>query len=58
MPCIIRFFGDLPRAPLDLGTPMGYPVEVLIQNVNGVLILHLFSVLKTEKIDTQPALYH
>ena len=28
MSCIIRFFGDLPRAPLDPGTPMGHPVGV------------------------------
>ena len=28
MPCIIRFFGDLPRAPLHPRTPMGYPVGV------------------------------
>ena len=30
----------------------------LIQKFNGVLTLYLFSVLKTEKIDTQHALYH
>ena len=28
MSCIIRFFGDLPRTPLDPGTPRGHPVGV------------------------------
>ena len=30
----------------------------LIRNFNGVLTLYLFSVLKTEKIDTQHAIFH
>ena len=33
MSCIIRFFGDLPRAPLDPGTPMGHPVGVWLKNL-------------------------
>ena len=43
------------RGPSDThGSPHGS----LVRNFNGVLTLYSFSVLKTEKIDTQHALYH